>query len=79
VGDALLAKAVGLVSFERGWQRELELFAETSPSMKEALSELAEAERDLDPSQLMRESLVFSKLPEPEGERSNSAVPQSAA
>ncbi len=75
-GDTLLTKAVGLISFEKGWHEVVETYVGTSPDLSDALGELRKADRGANREDQFRESVVFSQIPETDQERAARMAPQ---
>ncbi len=63
-GDALLARAIALVAFERGWHDVLAAYLETHESARTALSELHAMERAQRREQQFLETVAFSQIAE---------------
>lgn len=69
IGDALLARAVALVAFERNWHDVLASYLETHESSRTALAELHALERAQKREQQFLETVAFSQIAETAEER----------
>jgi hypothetical protein len=64
-GDRELAKAIASVSYEKGWSRALNDYAQQNESLQNNLQELIDYERNLGNADVrMRESMAFSQIAE---------------
>jgi hypothetical protein len=70
IGDALLARAVALIAFERGWHSVLALYLETHESARAPLSELQAIDRTQKREQQFLETVAFSQIAETAEEQS---------
>lgn len=70
IGDALLARAVALVAFERGWHDVLASYLESHESARMALAELHAMERAQRREQQFLETVAFSQIAETPEEQS---------
>ncbi len=70
IGDTLLAKAVALISFERGWHDVLAAYMETHENSRQSLAELQAIERAQKREQQFLETVAFSQIAETAEEQS---------
>jgi hypothetical protein len=68
-GDGLLARAVALIAFERGWHDILALYLEAHESARNALAELHAMDRAQKREQQFLETVAFSQIAETEEEQ----------
>jgi hypothetical protein len=64
VGDALLARAVALIAFERGWHDVLAAYLETHEASRTTLAELHAMDRAQKREQQFLETVAFSQIAE---------------
>lgn len=64
IGDSLLARAVALIAFERGWHSVLAAYMETHESARQSLAELHAIERAQKREQQFLETVAFSQIAE---------------
>jgi hypothetical protein len=64
IGDSLLARAVALIAFERGWHDVLAAYMETHESARQSLAELYAIERAQKREQQFLETVAFSQIAE---------------
>jgi hypothetical protein len=64
IGDALLARAVALIAFERGWHDVLAAYLETHESSRTTLAELHAMDRAQKREQQFLETVAFSQIAE---------------
>jgi hypothetical protein len=64
IGDSLLARAVALIAFERGWHDVLAAYTETHESARQSLAELHAVERAQKREQQFLETVAFSQIAE---------------
>jgi hypothetical protein len=64
IGDALLARAVALIAFERSWHDVLAAYLETHESARDALAELHAVDRTQKREQQFLETVAFSQIAE---------------
>ena len=64
IGDTLLAKAVALIAFERGWHDVLAAYMETHENARQSLVELQAIERAQKREQQFLETVAFSQIAE---------------
>ncbi|HEX8140841.1 MAG TPA: hypothetical protein VF544_24960 [Pyrinomonadaceae bacterium] len=69
IGDALLARAVALIAFERNWHDVLAAYLETHESARTALAELHALDRAQKREQQFLETVAFSQIAETAEER----------
>ena len=62
IGDALLAKALALIAFERGWYSVLAAYMETHESARDSLAELRALERAQRREQQFLETVAFNQI-----------------
>lgn len=64
MGDALLARAVALIGFERGWHDVLATYMEAHENARQSLAELYAIERAQKREQQFLETVAFSQIAE---------------